>query len=823
VLDWRVRFARCLLAAGVTLAVLSGAVRARAQVNVRALIEATTRAGLPPAFRIGGSSRLAALIEVPAGVDARAAGLEPVAPGLATLDAAPSELLALGRAHPAWTITWSPPRHPLLDQAAKWIEAPAFRNDTGDTGKGAIVGIVDTGVDPSHPDLRTADGRTRIAWFLDLSREPAGLHPDLESEYGCTGKQGYTCAVYDAADLDQMIAANIAGELPIDSEGHGTDVASLAAGNGLSNTPPRYVGIAPDATIVAVRATRSNADTILDSDILLGTRFVFDRAEAMKLPAVVNLSLGSDFGPHDGTSALERGLAAFVGPNEPGRAIVVAAGNSAAVYLPDAQSPYPGPWGTHTEVHVPYDSSVRVPVLTPPSSSDSTDSGTIYIWVGERAGDALDVGIDDEDGGWVDPLSPGDAASFNKSGLEATVFNATTQSGSPLSEPTDAVVVLDGKWPAGETFAVRLEGHGTADLWVQSEGAFAPDGVGALFPRATKEGTINVPASSPALIAVGATLNRTSWVDRAGHLVQVDELGSVKDPVPDSSAYFSAAGPNALGDIKPDVVAPGVFVIGAMSALADPTKNGGTGLFAASDQCESGTQCLVVDNYHAVASGTSMSAPLVSGALALWLAQDPTLTQDSLLTWLQAGARRLGGAVPLATQVGAGELDLEGMLDAKRAETNTSVREPAKRASWLVLSSSIAHPDPSWVIEGELELRDQGGRLADGFARSRLALETDPASVVEPLTRVAPGLWRFSVAAPAGTGGGSLTLRVSYAGALLAERTLPIAVDPWVAADGVAARGGCALAPSEPRRESPFELALCAAAFGWVLRRHRKR
>ena len=56
------------------------------------------------------------------------------------------------------------------------------------------------------------------------------------------------------------------------------------------------------------------------------------QAERLGMPAVVNLSLGSDFGTHDGTSALEQALASFIGPQFPGRAIVVAAGNSGGVY-----------------------------------------------------------------------------------------------------------------------------------------------------------------------------------------------------------------------------------------------------------------------------------------------------------------------------------------------------------------------------------------------------------------------------------------------------------------------------------------------------------
>ena len=62
--------------------------------------------------------------------------------------------------------------------------------------------------------------------------------------------------------------------------------------------------------------------------MLLATRFIFDRADEAQQPAVVNLSLGSDFGGHDGRTALELGLASFVSANQPGRAIVVAQGDA---------------------------------------------------------------------------------------------------------------------------------------------------------------------------------------------------------------------------------------------------------------------------------------------------------------------------------------------------------------------------------------------------------------------------------------------------------------------------------------------------------------
>ena len=88
------------------------------------------------------------------------------------------------------------------------------------------------------------------------------------------------------------------------------------------------------------------------SNIIRGVQFVFRVAgkDYMNEPAVVNLSLGGDAGAHDGTSTLERELSTLVGPNFPGHAIVVAAGNSADLY--DTSSAYPKPLGIHTSVQV---------------------------------------------------------------------------------------------------------------------------------------------------------------------------------------------------------------------------------------------------------------------------------------------------------------------------------------------------------------------------------------------------------------------------------------------------------------------------------------
>jgi subtilisin family serine protease len=815
---------RALRVLGVFAGLAGLATPARADVSARVLLDVLARRAPPaqvgPTQRagpFGSNAPMSVLIELPSGVDARAEGLVAVAPGFAALEAPPHEIAALLHAHPNWPATWAPPRRPLLDRAAGWVRAPHV-NGGSIRGRGVIIGIIDTGIDPSHPDLRDETGKSRVAWLLDVSRNPEQRHPELETEYGCT-KGGSECAIFAGADLDELIGNQVSGDEPADKFGHGTHVASLALGNGLAGLgpgePPKYVGVAPEATLIAARVSRGNDGAIFDSDILRATRFVFEQAERLGMPAVVNLSLGSEYGGHDGTAALERGLAAFVGPDHPGRSIVVAAGNSGGVYH-GISSNYPSPFGTHTELHVPRASSVRVPLLSPKIEKATTE-GRIFVWIALRNGDALDVGVEDEDGVLVDPLEPGDAGSFDQGDYDVTVINGTADQNSPIAPGTSgAVIQFDGKWETAKVFAIRLEGHGSARLWVQSEGDIGggtnPD---ALFPRATKEGTINIPATHPMLIAAGASVNRTTWLAHTGkHTIEEDRFGSE-----DSMAVFSSAGPTASGLMKPDIVAPGAFVAGAMSKPVDPRTNGGQGMFAAwRGTCPlepdgSPVQCFAVDAWHGITVGTSMAAPLVSGAVALLFERDPTLTQPEVITLLQAGTRRPEGAVPVEQQLGPGALDIERSLEIQIGYSPLD-REPSPERSWISLASSFAHPDATWPVVGVIELRDADGEQADLGDPSRLRLSATPAIVVEPLARVAPGLWRFAVAAPEGTGGQRMQLRVLLDDEPLLSRELGIAVDRFVAEEGFAARGGCSSAPPAPSAASWWWLAAVAGAFG---------
>jgi subtilisin family serine protease len=362
----------------------------------------------------------------------------------------PEELAAASHEQPDLKLHWAPPRHTLLDEADDWVGGTPFREQTGLTGKGVVVGIVDTGIDVSHLDLRDADGKSRVRYMLDFSRPPGDRQPELEAEYGCTEET--ECAIYSNLDLDQVLNNGVTGDEPRDTYGHGTHVASLAAGNGLSSKLPRYIGVAPEASIFGARVSRSGDGNIFDADILLATRFIFEQAERLGMPAVVNLSLGSDFGTHDGSSPLEQGLASFVGPDFPGRAIVVAAGNSGSVRSA-AGTGQPGPLGIHTEVHVPHDSPVEIPLLTPREDSGAFAGATIYVWLGFRRGDEVSVAVDHDGESFIPDIAPAQSSTFRAGEYDGTVFNGPTEQGSSIPVGSNnAVVVIDGNFRPGSVF-----------------------------------------------------------------------------------------------------------------------------------------------------------------------------------------------------------------------------------------------------------------------------------------------------------------------------------------------------------------------------------
>src|SRR5581483_9625441 len=98
-------------------------------------------------------------------------------------------------------------------------------------------------------------------------------------------------------------------------------------GNGLASpTPGTYAGMAPEADLIIVKSSRENDgnDEFSTTDVINGIEFVRQKAAELGEPFVINLSLGGQAGPHDGTNPDERAIDALVNGGT-GRAVCVAA------------------------------------------------------------------------------------------------------------------------------------------------------------------------------------------------------------------------------------------------------------------------------------------------------------------------------------------------------------------------------------------------------------------------------------------------------------------------------------------------------------------
>ncbi|HHE47470.1 MAG TPA: hypothetical protein ENL11_00745, partial [Candidatus Acetothermia bacterium] len=186
---------------------------------------------------------------------------------------------------------------PSLDVSVPEVGAPSvWAGASGTRGGGTLIGIVDSGIDPLHPDFRVdrdGDGfeeGSRILFLWDQTLPADGSALPYHFNYG---------RVYTQPELEAQIAARYTEST--DTMGHGTHVAGIAAGDGSSSTAG-YVGVAPEANLIVVKTT------FYDTSVIDGIAFVFNRAKELRLPCVVNLSLGGHAGPHDGTSLFEQAI-----------------------------------------------------------------------------------------------------------------------------------------------------------------------------------------------------------------------------------------------------------------------------------------------------------------------------------------------------------------------------------------------------------------------------------------------------------------------------------------------------------------------------------
>ena len=539
----------------------------------------------------------------------------------ATIDPADLPLIA---ASPAIKyITADSYDYPHDDPGVLSVRAARVPPKLGITGKGVLIGILDSGIDWQHRDFRNGDGSSRIAAILDLSDSIDSLSSgDLgaESPYGgiLVMKEDIDKALLGQGTIRQR-----------DYMGHGTHVAGVAAASpaGEGDTINVFGGVAPGAEIIAVKLTDTPMDSAFSqANIMNGLHFVDSLARALGRPYVVNMSFGGSLGSHDGRSSYERFIAGFTDPSQAGRAVVVSAGNEREIGWHAA--------GNFTES--PWDS---IEVIEMEVQRDGVgDRGWIEleIWLSEgHAG--VDLGLFTPDTSIWSIFKNGYSTDTTYFFSDAGIFWVSNAFGGPDREIGDRkleVTFLDAGWfeISGPEADIRI----AEGLWYIAmrgrTGSFnaylsASYGIEPRFTTHESElGTVAVPATTPELISVGSYSARTDWAPLEQQVSWASEV--FDQPVAGELSYFSSLGPNRKGVLKPEITAPGQYIMSTLSSFAWPVDVGSLSMYWTRRGLDE--IFFATDSIHAAGQGTSLSAPIVAGICALLLEADPNLTHEEI-------------------------------------------------------------------------------------------------------------------------------------------------------------------------------------------------
>jgi subtilisin family serine protease len=547
---------------------------------------------------------------------------------------------------------------PTLEQSVAEIGANQAWTRTDGSGsaiKGShvIVGIVDSGIDYHNADFKNPDGSSRIKYVWDQStdgRAPAGY--DF----------GYEC---DAASINN-------GSCPEkDTDGHGTHVTGIAAGNGAA-TGGRESGVAPKADIIVVKCD------LRTSDVMAAWQYLLDKAQQLNEPIAVNNSFGGEMSPHNGSSDLDLAADELAGP---GHVFVASAGNS-------------GRTGLHT------DGTLRQGATTSVGLDFSDRESTLTLGMYYPQADTVDVTLRNLDTGQsYGPVAPGgqidNAAS--KDDIQVQLLSGNWDSG--IGEVDVLVDTKSGKSLSGhyglELQAIKVVDGGRYDAWIDETAS-------ALFRSSDPADSVGEPADSRSILAVGNYVSQLTWQDKNGQTHSYCDAyycgpsGSIQVG---QIAASSSVGPTADGRQKPDISAPGTIILSSLSADAP--------ICASLDDTDCLAPELVASDGASLAdTGTSMSAPHVTGVAALMLQANPTLDQQSATSILRATARHdsFTGSAAWSPMYGAGKLDalaaVQSALGAPRVATATP--RPTSPPSPTVTPLPTSTPEavtPSFTVQ----------------------------------------------------------------------------------------------------------------------------
>ena len=394
----------------------------------------------------------------------------------------------------------------------------------GLTGRGTILGIIDSGIDYSHPDFRLANGDTRILSLWDQTI-PENTIPDVANpSVMLPPPDGYSIGtLFSQEIINAALDMNTVQEQQIicpsrDISGHGTHVAGIAAGNGRASNGV-YRGVAYEADLLVVKLGTPGPTSFPSTALLMmGIDFCVRESLKRNQPLALNLSFGNTYGSHSGHSLLETYLNSV---SELGRiSIIVGSGNEGAS-------------GGHIGGNL---SSTQTETIEL-SISDYTTSLNLQLW--KNYWDDFQVSVTPPVGTSI--TIPSSSGSWRYSFGETEIY---TYNGEPTPYTPFQELYLDfipsNTYLTSGIWTIRLIPQnirsGIWDMWLPSA---AIRNEATSFLRPDPEITLTIPSTALRVITVGAYDSRQN-----------------------SIAPFSGRGftwNNQL--IKPDIVAPGVDII----------------------------------------------------------------------------------------------------------------------------------------------------------------------------------------------------------------------------------------------------------------------
>lgn len=553
---------------------------------------------------------------------------------------------ASGRARHLWLI---PVLGALIAPAAWALDLARVETRTdeavatfGVSGRGVTIAVLDRGIDWRHPDLINDDGTTRIKWLLDMSG------------FNLCNAGNPAPVEYSEAEINSALAGGPALAFR-DAVGHGTATAGTAAGNGRALPNGRYRGIAPEADLIGVKLTSEGAPAHGGEPAEASFQGCIDDAldwldaklDLLGQPAVAIINSGTQWGPMDGTSAVSRKIDEIFGADTPGRVMVIPSGDE-------------GSLANHAGAD--YDSTGETVIGI---SKAATTFAVMSAWY--DGSQPAEVTVTFDDGTTVGPVGPGSSTSAN--GITIINYIPGTEFYPWLSTSGDGALWIGVSGHATNgSFKIRGQDPGTGHVDLYGD-VIGPN----LTPVISMTdnlvpGRLNDYASTASAIVVGNHVIRTAWTDIDGVPRQILSEGDVGELWQKSSD-----GPTRDGRPRGvDLSAPGqnLFApVGASSYWATFRGNlpaGSGGLYTRF-------------------GGTSGSAPIVVGAIALMLELNGDLTAADVRQILHetAVADATTGMLP-NTAWGHGKLDVFEAVSSAAGMIFLDGFESGNTDGWIV-------------------------------------------------------------------------------------------------------------------------------------------